>query len=85
MKMSLDLMVFFSRDNLLKTIKNGAYVTNLDEFADVGTHWIAFYAKIMKLFTLIALVLTMFLKKLKDLLDIKISKQTYSEYKHITQ
>ena len=28
----------YSRDNLPKTIKNGAYVTNLDEFEDVGTH-----------------------------------------------
>ena len=35
----------YSRDNLLKTIKNGAYVINLDEYADVGTHWIALYAK----------------------------------------
>ena len=35
----------YSRDNLPKTIKNGAYVTNLDENAGVGTHWIALYAK----------------------------------------
>ena len=33
----------FSRDNLPKTIKNGAYVVNLDEYADVGTHWVALY------------------------------------------
>ena len=31
----------FSRDNLPKKIKDGAYVINLDEYADVGTHWIA--------------------------------------------
>ena len=31
----------YSRDNLPKTIKNGAYVINLDEYADIGTHWIA--------------------------------------------
>ena len=30
----------FSRDNLPKKIKDGAYVINLDEYADVGTHWI---------------------------------------------
>ena len=35
----------YSRDNLPKTIKNGAYVTNLDEYADLGIHWIALYAK----------------------------------------
>ena len=35
----------YSRDNLLKTIKNGAYVINLDEYQDVGTDWIALYVK----------------------------------------
>ena len=33
----------FSRDNLPKKIKDGAYVANLDEYADVGTHWIALF------------------------------------------
>ena len=28
-----------------KTIKNGAYIINLDEYADAGTHWIALYVK----------------------------------------
>ena len=35
----------YSRDNLSKTIKNGAYVINLDEHADLGTHWVASYVK----------------------------------------
>ena len=35
----------YSRDNLPKTIKNGAYVINLDKYADVGTNWIALYVK----------------------------------------
>ena len=33
----------FSRDNLLNIIKNGAYVINLDEYHDIGTHWVALY------------------------------------------
>ena len=33
----------FSRDNLPNTIKNDAYVINLDEYHDIGTHWVAFY------------------------------------------
>ena len=33
----------FSRDNLPNTIQNGAYVINLDECHDIGTHWVAFY------------------------------------------
>ena len=35
----------YSRDSLPKKIKNGAYVINLDEYVDVGTHWIALYVK----------------------------------------
>ena len=35
----------YSRNNLPKIIKNGAYVINLDEYADVSTHWIALYVK----------------------------------------
>ena len=33
----------YSRDNLRK-IKDGAYKVNLDEYSDIGTHWVAFYA-----------------------------------------
>ena len=33
----------FSRDNVPNTIKNGAYVINLDEYHDIGTHWVALY------------------------------------------
>ena len=34
---------FYSRDNLPDKIKDGAYVINLDEYSDIGTHWIALY------------------------------------------
>ena len=33
----------FSRNNLPKKIKDGAYVINLDEYVDVGTHLIALF------------------------------------------
>ena len=33
----------YSRDNLPNKIKDGAYVMNLDEHADIGTHWIALF------------------------------------------
>ena len=33
----------FSRDDLPNTIKNGAYVISLDEYHDIGTHWVALY------------------------------------------
>ena len=33
----------FSRNHLPKKIKDGAYVINLDEYEDLGTHWIALF------------------------------------------
>ena len=33
----------YSRNNLPKKIKKGAYVINLDEYNDICTHWIALY------------------------------------------
>ena len=32
----------YSRENLTK-IKDGAYTINLDEYSDIGTHWVALY------------------------------------------
>ena len=32
----------YSRDNLPK-IKDGTYVINLDEYSNIGTHWVALY------------------------------------------
>ena len=33
----------YSRDNSPDKIKDGAYVVNLDEYSDIGAHWIALY------------------------------------------
>ena len=33
----------YSRDNFPEKIKDGAYLINLDEYSDIGTHWIALY------------------------------------------
>ena len=33
----------FSRSNLPLKITDGAYLINLDEYVDVGTHWIALF------------------------------------------
>ena len=43
MRMNQDLMESFQEIICLKKIKDGAYVTNLNEYADVGTHWIALF------------------------------------------
>ena len=33
----------YSKDNLSDKIKGGAYIINLDEYSDIGTHWVALY------------------------------------------
>ena len=80
----------FSRNNLPKQkIKDGAYLINLDEYANVGRHWIVLFCKKMKLFISIVLMLNIFLTKLNNLLknsqknfmEIKIYKVTFFEYK----
>ena len=35
----------YSRDNLPNKIIEGGHVINLDEYADIGTHWIALFSK----------------------------------------
>ena len=35
----------YSRDNLPNKIKDGAYVINLDQYSNIGTHQIALYVK----------------------------------------
>ena len=34
----------YSRDNLPK-IKDGAYIIDLDEYSDIGTHWVSLYVR----------------------------------------
>ena len=34
-----------SRNNLPKSIKKGAYVINLDEYENMGTHWVSLFVK----------------------------------------
>ena len=62
----------YSGDNLPDKIKDGAYVVNLDEYSDIGTHWIASYVnnKIVTYFDTFGL--STFQKKSKKLLIIKI-------------
>ena len=69
--MNQDLIVF-SRNNLPKKNKDRAYLINLDEYANVGIHWIALFCKKMKWFISMFLVYNIFLKKLKNLSKIKI-------------
>ena len=48
--MNQDLMVFILEITYLKKVKDGPYVINLNEYADVGTHWIALLCKKSEIF-----------------------------------
>ena len=56
----------YSKDNLPNKIKDGAY--NLDEYEDVGTHWISLYCKDIEIIYFDSVRV----ENLKNLLDIKI-------------
>ena len=43
MKMNQDFMAFIQEIICLKKIKDEAYVINLNNYADVGMHWIALF------------------------------------------
>ena len=62
----------YSRDDLPKITKNGAYVINLDEYANVGTHCIALYVKSNEVIHFDSFDVEHVPKEIKDLLDIKV-------------
>ena len=62
----------FSRDNLPNKIKDGAYVINLDEYSDIGTHWISLYVKNNDIAYFDSFGVENIPKKLKNLLKMKV-------------
>ena len=72
----------YSRNNLPKIIKKGAYVQNLHEYANIGTHWIALFAKPKY---------TVYFDSFgvehisKEIMIIKTLKEIYLDYKHMIQ
>ena len=75
----------YSRDSLPKSIKIGAYVINLDEYVDVGTHWINLYVKNNEVIYFDSSGVEHVRKEIKRFIDIKTQKQTYLEYKQTIQ
>ena len=60
-----------SRDNLPNKTKDWAFVINLDEYLDIGTHWIALYVNNKTVTYFDTLGLSTFQKKSKNLLLIQ--------------
>ena len=67
----------FSRNKLQKTIKNGAYVINLGEYTNTGTHWVVLYEDNEVIY-----FDTFGVEHIpkESLLEIKTLKQIYSKY-----
>ena len=61
----------YSKDNLPDKIKDGAYIINLDEYSDIGIHWIALYVNNKTVTYFDSFGLNWFQKKSKNLLIIK--------------
>ena len=74
----------YSRDNLPK-IKDGSYVINLDEYSDIGTHWVSLYVYNNNVTYFDSFGVEHIPKEIKLLLTSKILKQIFSEYKHMIQ
>ena len=80
----------YSRDNFPKSIKDGAYAINLDEYADIGTYWIALYVSNNNVFLFYEIRFDSFWvehgpKEIRRFIGNKNIKQTYTEYKEIIQ
>ena len=75
----------YSRDNLPNKIKDGAYVINLDEYSDIGTHWIALYVKNNDITYFDSFGVEHIPKEIKAFIKIEILKQIFSGYKHMIQ
>ena len=66
-------------------IKDGAYVINLDEYSDIGTHWIALYVNNNDITYFDSFGVEHIPKETKAFIKIEISKQIFSGYKHMIQ
>ena len=75
----------YSSNNLPKTIKNGAYVMNYDEYANVGTHWIVWYVKNNEVIYFDSFGVEHVPKEINRFIGHKSTKQTHSEYTQTIQ
>ena len=71
MRINEDLMVFVLETICLKKIGDGVYVINLHKYANVAHIGMLYFVTKVKLFISLVFMLNMFLKKLKNLSEIK--------------
>ena len=75
----------YSRNNLPKKIIDGAYVINLDEYADIGTHWIALFCNINKIVYFHSFGVEHVPEEIKETFGNKNIITTFFEYKQTNQ
>ena len=75
----------FSRYELSKKKKDGAYVINLDKYADTGTHWIALFCKKNEIVSFDSVGVEHIPEEIKKFIGNKNLKLTFFEYKQIIQ
>ena len=71
MRINEDLMVFVLETICLKKIEDGVYVRNLHKYANVAHIGMLYFVTKVKLFISLVFMLNMFLRKLKNLSEIK--------------
>ena len=74
----------YSRNNLPKQIKDEAYVINLGEYKDTGTHWIALFCK-KKIVYFDSFGIEHKPEEIKKFIGNRNIKQTFLGYKQIIQ
>ena len=70
---------------MYKNIKYGAYVINLDEYADAGTQWIALYHSNIEIIYFDSFGAEHVPKEIEKFIVHKNIKQTFLEYKQTIQ
>ena len=75
----------YSRDNLPNKSENGTYVIYLDDYFDIGTHWIALYSSNNYVLYFGSFGVEHIPNKIKNLFSIKRYKRIFIEYKHRIQ
>ena len=84
--------VYF-RDSLPYKIKDGAYIINLDEYSDIGTHWVALYVNSNDVIYFDSFGVEHIPKKIKKFIDCTLSytshnknlKKKFLDFKHMIQ
>ena len=75
----------YSTDNLYVEIKDGEYIINLEEYSDIGTHWVALYVSNNDVTYFDSFGVEHIPKEIKTFISNKSIKKIFSEYKHMIQ